>query len=54
MSCKGGFERHWFVYRGTVGSSAPTCQRIGCDAPNPHYDPDRDFDLNRRPKAADR
>lgn len=34
--------RHWFAYRGWVGTSSPTCTRWGCDAPNPRYDRDRD------------
>ena len=34
--------RHWFTYRGWVGSSAPMCQHFGCDVANPNYDPDRD------------
>lgn len=33
---------HWYAYYGYVGTSSPTCVRYGCDAPNPHYDPDRD------------
>jgi hypothetical protein len=28
---------HWFAYYGAVGSSSPTCVRLGCDAPNPRY-----------------
>lgn len=34
--------RHWFVYRGMVGSSSPICVRYGCGAPNPRYDPNSD------------
>lgn len=34
--CPGNL-RHWFVYRGWVGSSSPTCVR--CEAPNPSYRP---------------
>lgn len=45
MNCTG---RHWFAYRGWVGSSSPTCTRYGCDAPNPNYRPDDD------PKRGDR
>lgn len=41
MNCR-GFERHWFAYRGEVGTSAPTCQRMGCDEPNPRYEIDLD------------
>lgn len=39
MSCR-WHMRHWFAYRGHVGSSSPTCVR--CSEPNPNYDPDRD------------
>ena len=42
MSHCPGHERHWFAYRGEVGTSAPVCQRHGCGQPNPNYEPDRD------------
>ena len=32
--------RHWFAYRGQVGTSSPTCVR--CGAPNPRYERERD------------
>lgn len=35
-------KRHWFVYPGEVGTSAPVCVRLGCSVRNPWYDPDRD------------
>ena len=38
-SCTG---RHWYAYRGQVGTSSPTCTRLGCNHPNPAYDRDRD------------
>jgi hypothetical protein len=38
-TCRGA-ARHWFAYRGQVGSSRPTCDR--CGAPNPNYRPDDD------------
>lgn len=41
VPCLGG-QRHWFAYYGWVGSSAPACQRYGCRALNPNYDPERD------------
>lgn len=37
-----GHMRHWFVYRGLVGSSAPTCVRRGCPVENPRYRPEAD------------
>lgn len=37
-----GNARHWFAYRGMVGSSSPVCVRYGCSQPNPNYDPDAD------------
>lgn len=37
-----GHMRHWFVYRGIVGSSAPTCVRRGCEVENPRYRPEAD------------
>lgn len=39
--CTGG-ARHRFAYAGEPGTSAPTCQRSGCDAINPAYRPDDD------------
>ena len=39
--CRGLFQRHWFAYRGSVGSSSPVCIRCGID--NPNYDPNRDI-----------
>lgn len=51
MQCRGNI-RHWFTYHGMVGSSAPTCQHAGCDAPNPNYDPDRDPHANEEPRHA--
>jgi hypothetical protein len=35
-----GHRRHWFVYYGEVGTSAPVCQR--CGIANPNYDWRRD------------
>jgi hypothetical protein len=47
--------RHWFAYRGMVGSSSPRCTRPGCDALNPKYDSDYDpYRIAQRgPKKAD-
>jgi hypothetical protein len=41
---------HWFAYYGWPGTSAPTCVRYGCDAPNPNYDPDRDPRAGQTPE----
>lgn len=40
-ACGNYYMRHWFAYRGWVGSSSPVC--IRCGTPNPNYDPDRDI-----------
>lgn len=37
--------RHWYAYRGQVGSSSPTCVR--CGSPNPKYRPADDPRRNR-------